>query len=48
MTSKEKEILPRRCEDCLEKKEAEVCGFTADAYCYNCDYAMDRFEPDEI
>lgn len=35
--------LPQRCLECQEKKEAEELGLGPDAYCYNCDFALDRF-----
>ncbi len=35
--------LPQRCIDCPEAKEGEALGLGPDAYCYNCDYALDRF-----
>lgn len=40
--------LPQRCLDCPEAAEAEAMGLTVDAYCYNCDYALDRFEIIEV
>lgn len=36
--------LPRVCADCPEAKEAEEMGLCVDAYCYNCDYALERFK----
>lgn len=36
--------LPQRCQECQEAKEAEEMGLGPDAYCYNCDYALERFE----
>lgn len=43
MELKEKPILPQRCIDCQERKEMEdLVG--PDAYCYDCDWALDRFE----
>lgn len=36
--------LPQRCLECQEAKEGEAMGLTPDAYCYNCDYALDRFQ----
>lgn len=43
MELKEKPILPQRCIDCQERKEMkDMVG--PDAYCYNCDWALDRFE----
>lgn len=46
MTIEEIEVkpLPQRCTDCQEAKEGEAMGLTVDAYCYNCDYALDRFK----
>lgn len=44
MEIREKPILPQRCIDCQERKEAESMGLGPDAYCYNCDWALDRFE----
>lgn len=35
--------LPQRCIDCPEAKEGKELGLTEDAYCYNCDYALDRW-----
>lgn len=35
--------LPLRCQECQEVKE-----FGADCACYNCDYALERFEIKEI
>lgn len=35
--------LPERCVNCEEAKEGEAMGVGVDAYCYNCDYALDRF-----
>ena len=35
--------LPQRCIDCPDAKEGEALGLGSDAYCYNCDYALDRF-----
>lgn len=40
--------LPQRCQECQEAKEAEAMGLTPDAYCYNCDFALDRFQIEEI
>ena len=34
--------LPQRCLECPEAKEAEALGLGVDAYCYNCDFALDR------
>lgn len=36
--------LPERCLNCEEAKEGEALGLSVDAYCYNCDYALDRFK----
>ena len=36
--------LPERCLNCEEAKEGEALGVGVDAYCYNCDYALDRFK----
>lgn len=36
--------LPQRCLECQEAKEGEELGVGPDAYCYNCDYALDRFQ----
>lgn len=36
--------LPQRCIDCEDAKEGEALGVGVDAYCYNCDYALDRFQ----
>lgn len=36
--------LPQRCLECPEAKEGEELGVGVDAYCYNCDYALDRFQ----
>lgn len=33
--------LPQVCADCPEAKEMGLC---VDAYCYNCDYALERFK----
>lgn len=35
--------LPERCLNCLDAKEGEELGLGPDAYCYNCDYALERF-----
>lgn len=35
--------LPKRCLECLEAKEAKKNGLTEDAYCYNCDFALERW-----
>ena len=35
--------LPERCLNCPEAKEVEEMGLGPDAYCYNCDWALDRF-----
>lgn len=35
--------LPERCLKCKEAAEARKLGLTEDAYCYNCDYALERF-----
>lgn len=35
--------LPQRCLECQEAKEAKELGLTEDAYCYNCDWALDRW-----
>ena len=40
----EVEPLPQRCLDCPEAKEGIEMGLTVDAYCYNCDFALDRFK----
>lgn len=37
--------LPQRCINCQEAEEGEEMGVGADAYCYNCDYALDRYKP---
>lgn len=44
MEYREKQPLPQICLDCPERKEAECQGLGADACCYNCEYALDRFE----
>ena len=36
--------LPDRCLNCPEAKEGEELGLGPDAYCYNCDYALDRWK----
>ena len=36
--------LPQRCLECPEAKEAEALGLGVDAYCYNCDFALDRWQ----
>lgn len=36
--------LPQRCLECPEAKEAKELGLTEDAYCYNCDFALDRWQ----
>ena len=43
MEIREKPILPKRCVDCQERKEMEGL-VSPDAYCYNCDFALERFE----
>ena len=43
MEIKEVNPLPQRCLECQEAKEAKELVLTEDAYCYNCDYALDRF-----
>ena len=40
----EVEPLPQRCLDCQEAQEAEKMGLTPDAFCYKCDYALERFQ----
>lgn len=40
----EKRPISQRCLTCEEAKEGEKLGLGVDAYCYNCDYALDRFE----
>lgn len=36
--------LPQVCQECQEKKEAEAMGLGPDAYCYNCDFFLERFQ----
>lgn len=36
--------LPQRCLECAEAAEGEELGVGPDAYCYNCDYALERFQ----
>lgn len=36
--------LPERCLNCQEAKEGEAMGVGVDAYCYNCDFALERFQ----
>lgn len=36
--------LPQRCLECPEAAEAKELGLTEDAYCYNCDFALDRWQ----
>lgn len=36
--------LPQRCLECQEAKEGKALGLTEDAYCYNCDFALDRWK----
>ena len=36
--------LPKRCVKCQEAKEGKEMGLTEDAYCYNCDYALERWK----
>lgn len=38
---RERNPLPEVCRNCEELKE---CGGNVDAACYNCDYALERFE----
>ena len=40
----ERKPLPQRCVDCEDAKEGKALGVGVDAYCYNCDYALERFE----
>lgn len=40
----EVEPLPQRCQECQEAKEGAAMGLSANAYCYNCDYALERFQ----
>ena len=40
----ERNPLPQRCLECEEAAEGEALGLSVDAYCYNCDYALDRFQ----
>lgn len=40
----EADPLPTRCLECPDAKEGEEMGLGPDAYCYNCDYALDRFQ----
>jgi hypothetical protein len=35
--------LPSVCQNCQEAKEGQAMGLTEDAYCYNCDYALERW-----
>ena len=39
----EKKPLPQCCLECQEAKEAKELGLTEDAYCYNCDHALERW-----
>lgn len=43
MEQSEERGLPKRCLDCDERREGEQLGLGPDAYCYNCDFALDRF-----
>ena len=43
MILKEREIPPV-CIDCPERLEGEASGLGPDAYCYNCDEALSRYE----
>lgn len=36
--------LPDRCLECPEAREGEELDLGPDAYCYNCDYALDRWK----
>ena len=36
--------LPDRCLEGPEAREGEELGLGPDAYCYNCDYALDRWK----
>ena len=36
--------LPKRCLECPEAREGEEMGLGPDAYCYTCDYALDRWK----
>lgn len=36
--------LPQRCVECPEAEEAKKLGLAEDAYCYNCDFALERFK----
>ena len=47
MEEQEEKALPRRCKDCQERKAAERIGLSPDAYCYNCDYELERFGEEE-
>lgn len=40
----EKQPLPNECVDCRIAKEGREQGLSEDAYCYNCDYALNRWE----
>ena len=44
MRLREVKPLPKRCRKCPEAKEGKKMGLTEDAYCYNCDYALERWE----
>lgn len=44
MRFREVKPLPKRCRKCPEAKEGKKMGLTEDAYCYNCDYALERWE----
>lgn len=44
MELREVRPLPKRCRECPEAKKAKKLGFAEDAYCYNCDFALERWE----
>lgn len=43
MEIKEVSPLPKRCVECEEAKAGKAMGLSEDAYCYNCDYALERW-----
>jgi hypothetical protein len=36
--------LPERCLKCKVAKKSQKKGLTEDAYCYNCDFALERWQ----
>ena len=41
---KERKPIPQICIECKARKDGEKQGLGPDAYCYNCDHELDRYE----